>query len=118
MVICLILLLIDGGRCDPGCRADVIEMNHCYDQDTERHKFTQVIIWNWKPEVGRHHVDFWWIVDTQCLAQLPLKCNDICKVRRRDGLVISSKVYRETWTLNDPESDDRKLWHESRRCQK
>jgi hypothetical protein len=110
-----LLFLLDGSRITNHYRCDVIELNHVYDTIDKRHRFTQVIIWNWKPEVNRHHVDAWWIVDTNQLSQLPHQSHNNFRVRRQDGLVASAKSFQETHSDHDRELADRQIWHESRR---
>jgi hypothetical protein len=109
------IILADVGRVEHSYRCDVIELNHVHDPHDECHRFTQVIVWNWKPEVNRYHVEAWWIVDTSQLSQLPTRGNNIYRVRRQDGLIVSSQSYQETHSGYDRETADRLKWHESRR---
>jgi hypothetical protein len=115
MILVLLLALIDGRPAEPCYSVDVIELNHVYDCADGCHKFTQVIVWNWKPEVRRHHVDAWWIVDTKQLSQMPSRTNCGWKVRRNDGVVVFAKVYQETHSGYDREVADRAVWNESLR---
>lgn len=111
-----LLISIDGSRCEPCFRADVIELNHVTDE-CGGYCFSQIILWNWKPEVCRHHVDAWWMIDRTNLHLLPTRTSSGWRVYRFDGngkrSIVSAKSYREWTTANDPERDDKKLWHET-----
>jgi len=109
------IILADVGRVEHSYRCDVIELNHVHDPHDECHRFTQIIVWNWKPQVNRYHVDGWWIVDTSQLSQLPARNGSRWKVRRQDGVVVSARVYQETHSGYDREVADRAVWHESLR---
>ena len=115
-LILAILIVTDGSRMETSYRCDLIELNHKVDE-TGCPVFTQIILWNWKPEVCRHHVDAWWLVDAT--SSLPTKTPTGWKVYRTDGQnrisSVIAKSYHKTTTTNDPEMDDRKVWHESRR---
>jgi hypothetical protein len=115
IVLLAVIILTNGSRCEPCYSCDVIELNHVHDPDNGSHKFTQVIIWNWKPEVNRHHVDAWWMVDTSQLSRLPTRTNSGWRVRRQDGVAVSARVYQETHSGYDREVADRAVWHESLR---
>lgn len=99
-------------------RCDLIELNHKLD-DQGSYCFSQIILWNWKPEVCRHHVEGWWIVDREKLNMMPTRSNAGWTVYRIDqnGVLsrVAARVFRETTTTNDPEMDDRRVWHETRR---
>lgn len=118
MILLLALLIADIGSGERRERCDMIELNHKLDE-YGNHCFTQVIIWNWKPEVCRHHVDAWWMVDRSKLHTLPTRTANGWIIYRFDGngkrSSMSAKIYRETTTVNDPEADDKKHWHETRR---
>ena len=111
----LLVILIDSQRIEHCYHVDVLELNHVYDHVDGCHKFTQVIIWNWKPEVRRYHVEAWWIVDPGKLSQLPARSGSGWRVRRPDGMAVSARVYQETHSGYDREVADRAVWHESLR---
>jgi hypothetical protein len=114
MALLLMMILSDASRIPAQQSCDVLEVNHVMGVDG-RHCFTQVIVWNWKPEVRRHHVDAWWMVDALRLGEMPRRVGDVWRVRRKDGLIVTARVYRERTTTYDPERDDKDDWHESRR---
>jgi hypothetical protein len=94
-----------------------MELNHRYDE-TGRYCYSQVIVWNWKPEVRRHHVEAWWLVDVNRLSQLPGKVNGRFQarlIRNEKVYEVVAPVFQETHTVDDPETEDKKLWHETRR---
>ena len=115
MILLSVILLLDAARSfDPTTYcADLIELNHYHDPSSGCHRFTQVIIWNWKPEVREHHVDCWWIVSHPDLLPRRTPIGHIAT--RFDGVSIKSKSYRETWTTIDPEQVDKLQWCETRR---
>ena len=114
-MILALLLLIDACRCyEPTVyRCDIIELNHFHCPAQGCHRFTQVIIWNWKPEVREHHVDTWWIVSNPSL--LPRRNATAHVAMRSDGVRFAAQGYRETWTTTDPETADKQKWHETKR---
>lgn len=117
MIVLLAILFADVGRCEPRCHCDIIELNHKLDE-LGNVAFTQIIIWNWKPEVCRHHVEAWWMVDVNNLHLMPCRKDESIVVRRiinEKPVEVIAKGYRETKTNNDPEVDDKRIWHESRR---
>ncbi len=94
---------------------DRIELNHVMD-DGRSVRFTQHIFWRWE---GRPN-DKWTCVDWR----LATKTGHIRRERgkfvlcwREYGRLIrvESGLYDETWTVNDPEIDDRNDWPECRR---
>lgn len=115
MILLSVLLLLDSAAAFAATtyRADIIELNHYHDPVSGCHRFTQVIVWNWKPEVRAHHVDCWWIVSNPSL--LPRRTPTGHTATRFDGVSITAKSYRETWTTIDPESADKLKWNETRR---
>jgi hypothetical protein len=119
MTLLAIIIILDAGR--PSSiehrRFDVIELNHRYDE-TGRHCYSQIIVWNWKPEVRKHHVEAWWLVDADRLSQLPRKTNGkyLVLLKRSEKVYeITAPVFRETRTVEDPERIDKEHWHETRR---
>ena len=115
MILLSILMLLDASSpfASTTYTADIIELNHYHDPVCGCYRFTQVIIWNWKPEVRAHHVDCWWIVSHPNL--LPRRTATGHAATRFDGVSITAKSYRETWTTIDPEAADKFKWHETRR---
>jgi hypothetical protein len=114
MIIAL-LLMIDACRfIEPTTyRCDIIELNHFHCPQQGCHRFSQVIVWSWKPEVRAHHVDTWWLVAGA--ESTPRRTASGYVAARADGVRFTADAYRETWTTIDPELADKQKWPESRR---
>lgn len=98
-------------------RVDLIELNHFIDPEG-REVFRQVLFYDWSDTHRRYIVRAWRLVKAE--SQLP---------RRRwsppsyhclwhdDGLLreVSAPAFRETWTQQDPERENRKLVREDER---
>ena len=112
MMLLLLLLLLNGKHLETRTQIDLIEINHIIaksdilDEPPETTILTQIIIWNWKPEVCRHHIDRFWIVKDN---NLPNKIGDKYYIHH-NGIIIKAKILRETKTFNDPEKDDKHIW--------
>jgi len=99
--------------------ADMIELNHKYD-DKGIHTFDQIIYWHRRPENGKYCVRAWHIVgayDSQDTYPVYNHKSNLYIVNWYDRdarlhRIIKSRIYRETWTHNDPEKDDKKHWPE------
>lgn len=103
LAICILLGSVRGLPVD----VDTIEVNH-----TPR--FTQVILWRWSYDYNRNDcIDYW--ISNQ-IEDMP--------TQRRGAWHAShgKKQYRsrqmvESWTANDPERDNAKLFPQSWRCE-
>ena len=90
-------------------RVDVIEVNHCYDENGHL-VFNQVIFWDlWDQDSG-FHVVAWRLVKRP--AQFPYrdwKRGGYAAVWHDGELLrrVRAKAMRETWTQYDPELEDR-----------
>ncbi len=90
-------------------RADVVEINHYYDQNG-RHVFDQIIFWEWRDDRKQHHVFAWRMWNEN--GQIPLR-----DWRRKSYVLIwfdgknlrrvRAHVAHESWTQYDPEILDR-----------
>lgn len=93
-------------------RCSMMELNHRYD-DLGRHCYSQIILWQWDGSVQRHDVSDWWLVEPSKLEQLPRKVGDSWIVdhvsHAGQKYLVRSRIYRQTWTLNDPERDNKQL---------
>lgn len=100
-------------------RVDLVELNHCYD-DEGRHVFDQVIWYDWSPTAERHQVVAWRLVKSP--EQLPQRrwllspgplspgSSPSYTATWQDGDVlrrVAAAAYRETWTQFDPELAER-----------
>ena len=91
--------------------ADVIELNHYYDEQGNL-VFDQLIFWEWWGEESAYHVFAWRFVKSP--SQIPRRdwhrggyviiWHDSGQLRR-----VRSPARRETWTQYDPEVYDRRF---------
>lgn len=98
-------------------RVDLIELNHFVDQDG-REVFRQVLFYDWSHAHRRYIVRAWRLVKSD--AQLPRRrwspplyqC-----VWHDDGILrdVTAPSFRETWTQQDPERQNRKIVPENQR---
>jgi hypothetical protein len=100
---------------------DAIELNHNFD-GRGRLIFDQVIFWERTPTTGRFQVRAWCMVDDRDVVnRRPIQTDNglyECVIVDSDQRLVRrivSRVYRESWTQNDPERDDRKHHAESLR---
>lgn len=101
---------------------DLIELNHKYDTDGQ-HMFDQIIYWEHDPSNGRYYVRAWHMVGPQSAnVNYPTHNHktetwEVFWFDQSEQLnrKVKSKIYRETWTKNDPERDDLKIMPEQYR---
>jgi hypothetical protein len=89
-------------------RVDRIELNHVQCPQTGRETLTQVIYWRWHECDQTHHVTAWRMVDRR--PSLLRRDGREWVETWEDGPVrreIRAAQFRETWTLHDPEVEDR-----------
>jgi hypothetical protein len=101
-------------------RVDLIEVNHCYD-DSGR-PLSQVIYYDWHERLGRYMVRDWRHLKDD--NQRPVYCS-----RRRLWVAVwydaktkllrqvQAPLFRQTWTLYDPEMANRKIIPDKYRSQ-
>ena len=97
-------------------RVDLLELNHKFDNQG-RHVFSQVIAWERLPANGQYHVRAWKLIEKrESLTGWPVY-NDMNQTWESHFVdmeiggklrVISSSLYRETFSQKDPESEDKK----------
>ena len=91
---------------------DVLELNRRYEQVPNKvaakQVLKQLIVWQYYPRERRYHVRAWRMHRGETI-EFKLKTGRwIMLWRMDDRLVLVRAVsFRETWTLNDPEIDDR-----------
>lgn len=87
-------------------RCDMAEINHVHNECGEV-RFTQVIAWEWLPDRREYHAQDW------CYVQSWNTNEKLLTYRNRDRVgQVRFRVYRETWTTNDPERDDSRVFSE------
>jgi len=109
-VLLLMLLVCDGSRVPYSHQVDLLEVNHKLG-DCGKEQFVQVILWEWSPDYRRYHVVCWWIVHRP--SETPSSHR---RVVEHGGRRIKYLDFRESWTCNDPERDNRELFPESERA--
>jgi hypothetical protein len=112
MVILLLIALTAGrpGHQDHSQTFDMAEYNHLY--EGEELKFSQVVLYSWNPQYVRWHVEAWYIVDKEnAIREAPSKVGNRW-VMYKGKTKIYAKRYRETWTVSDPERDNKILFNE------
>ena len=103
VLLALLLLVADVRPIKPTIEVDLIELNHVHDTQSGRFKFTQIILWEWSHDYRRYHVVMWWIPDRIT--------NDINgTTATNNGVMYQAFFVRETWTLGDPEVENRKVF--------
>lgn len=110
-LICSLPTLAD--RLSPIEWVDLIELNHFYDKQA-RYVFSQVIFYERLAENGQFRVRSWALVNEQeSLTRIPEynPATEVVTVTMKlpnDVVVrLKSRLFRETWTQNDPEKDDK-----------
>jgi len=123
---------------------DVIEVNHVLDGNGSL-VFDQVIFWRWRPLESHYRVVGWRMLrnvreeppikqmraEPKCWKPPKWKGGHATPIRRHDRggwwlsqwrdekdrvfREVAAPMYRETWTLHDPEVDDRKWLPDNRR---
>jgi hypothetical protein len=85
---------------------DRIEVNHT-------RTFTQVVLWQWSHDYNRYDCAGYWVTDK--IHEMPTQNGGQWTVMH-DGKRYSSKQVVETFTRNDPERDNARLFPQSMRC--
>jgi hypothetical protein len=98
-------------------KVDLIELNHFIDQEG-REVFRQVLFYDWSESHRRFVIRAWRLVKSD--AQLPRRrWSPACYqcVWHDDGILreVTAPSFRETWTQQDPERQNRKLLPETER---
>jgi len=112
----MLLLLVLSGRhsvnCDDLIESELMELNHAVTCDGVC-RFDQLILWKWSPDYRRWDAHYWAIVGMGGeLAEYPVNVGKFheCRINREGRrIVIRSKLFRETWTVGDPERENLKL---------
>jgi hypothetical protein len=97
-------------------RVDLLELNHVVRDDGS--EFVQWILWDWEPSQRAYCVVAWQRYecgDTYQVSRGRFNLTwDRCELPAR---IISSAVFRETWTAYDPEVENQKVWRPAMRRQ-
>jgi hypothetical protein len=122
-ILFLIFMLLDNPIKDNTLResTDLIELNHQYGKKGE-HVFDQIIFWEILPETRKLKVRAWTLADyDNSHKRFALKkLDNIYTVTYFDQDVraerkITSRIFRESWTHEDPERENKKLYNENTR---
>lgn len=99
----VLMLFVVGGSPSVDGTCDLIEVNHY--RPESGNGFDQLIVWDWSPEYYRWHAQQWLIVKNwDRIGGVVSGDGDGVKVR------LSSRLFRETWTIHDPERENQKLF--------
>ena len=109
------LLLIATIPSEPShVRVDCAELNHvvrwCDDTCQYKESLCQWILWDWSPRHKRYVVADWVLFKGSHHTRT--SCGFVLILRSRTGgrvVVVSPLMVQETWTLSDPEIDNREL---------
>lgn len=99
---------------------DLIEVNHFYDCEG-RLVFNQIIYYDWSHDDARYQIRDWRLLKDH--DQIPTRDwrnggyrSEWVDFKQRNGLrSISAVSVRETWTLHDPELDERAILAQEKR---
>lgn len=103
LIVIALTLVLPVGRTS---RCDIAEINHVHEVDGTV-RFTQLIAWEWLPDLREYHAQDWCYVESWSATETILTYRN----RERVGQV-RFKIYRETWTTNEPELEDRRVFHD------
>jgi hypothetical protein len=104
-------LLVLGIAFNPPTYFHLMEVNHHYSLDG-LHVYSQVILWHLNPATGRPEVGHWGLID-----------QDGTHPRQQNGIFVwntgkhrvYSRLYRESWTQDDPERKNKRYLAEEDR---
>ena len=92
---------------DPTRQCGLIEVNHLYTSDGEP-LLDQVLVWDWDYSEDRFRVRAWVKAPAH---PLPTRRGTHYELAVLDGqcrrLVLSAPLWRESWTTEDPEAEER-----------
>jgi hypothetical protein len=85
---------------------DAVEINHKIDRDGKE-QFVQIIAWNWCPEYQRFNCEGWAMaMDWRARERrVEFRAN-----ATGDWRLVRGESIRETWTRNDPEVDNQRVY--------
>lgn len=89
--------------------ADMIEVNHHLGPIRGEVLFTQVILWERLPYNGKYRVVAWKMLEDSQVTFV----GGMYRVTVPDGLRtvdVRSRMFRESWSQEDPEAIDKKKW--------
>ena len=109
-MLAILLVLASGGFGNEIRQFDLMELNHCQTADGLM-RFDQIILWDWSPDYRRWHVQYWIMAsDRSCH---PVRVGNRYECHWTNGanrIVFSAKLFRETWTIGDPERENIRLF--------
>ena len=90
---------------------DVIELNHFSDPVTGKYCFSQVIGWVWSHDYNRLNIAGWYLYEDLRNAPgwTPRGWTGSNHKRGSEWKVFRAEHFRETWTIHDPEKENREL---------
>lgn len=91
---------------------EMVELNHHHDYQTGKHSYDQIIFYEWSHDYTRYHVIAWGIVEKP--EHFPTKDPRGYKCDFK-GYTVYATSFRESWTVVDPERQNKKLFPDERR---
>ncbi len=94
---------------------DCMELNHKFD-DKGQHTFSQLIVWERRPENGKYAVRDWVLLDSrESLSGFPVRnaktgMYESSFVKNGVYYELRSRIFRESYTQKDPELENAKVW--------
>lgn len=85
---------------------DRVEINHKLDE-CGNEQFVQVIAWTWAPDYCRFHCEGWRMVSSFRRTPRGVRYMQDGKLDWRE---VNADIVTESWTENDPERDNQKLF--------
>ncbi len=94
---------------------DLLELSHKYDHKGN-HTFTQLIVWEHRPENGKYVVRDWTILDSrESLSGFPVRnaksgMYESSFIKHGVYYELRSGLFRESWTHYDPEVENGRVY--------
>ena len=99
---------------------DRIELHGLQRLINKGYEYEQVIFWDWNSEYRRYDVVAWRLLEPTRLSEYPVRVGDYWQCSwydadRREEVVVISKNFLHTDSLNDPERASKRLFEEKYR---
>lgn len=90
---------------------DSIELNHFYNNEGKLN-FSQVIFWEWSEDDQETHVRHWVLLkgNRRPVIDHARRCVSFTWEEDSHYKTVRANAFHESWTLWDPELDDRSVW--------
>lgn len=99
----VLLAVVGGASRSAGGRCGMVEINHYTPAGCNG--FVQLIAWDWCPQYRRWHAQQWLI-----LMEWDRVGNSVRCVGDGVEVTVAGRLFRETWTVTDPERENQVLF--------